>query len=95
MAQIRQFRRYTGCHDTLYTPPQPKLKVTQYNQTYCWKVKSISGMDFQYFRRTKMLQVTKITLKARRLFAFSSPCMDSMEYFYIGVATCTTFLLIP
>ena len=26
--------------------PQPKLKVAQYNQTYCWKVKSISAMDF-------------------------------------------------
>ena len=30
-------------------PPQPKLKVAQYNQTYCRKVKSISAMDFHYF----------------------------------------------
>ena len=30
-------------------PPQPKLNVAQYNQTYCRKVKSISAMDFQYF----------------------------------------------
>ena len=33
------------CHP----PPQPKLKVAQYNQTYCRKVKSISAMDFHYF----------------------------------------------
>ena len=44
----------TGCFNTLATPlhtPQPKLKVAQYNQTYCQKskVKSISAMDFQYF----------------------------------------------
>ena len=40
---------YTGCNDTLAPLPQPKLKVAQYNQTYCRKVKSISAMDFQYF----------------------------------------------
>ena len=41
----------TGCNNTLAPPPlpQPKLKVAQYNQTYCRKVKSISAMDFQYF----------------------------------------------
>ena len=86
----------TGCNDTLAPLPQPKLKVAQYNQTYCRKVKLISAMDFQYFRfvsifasflysRTKMLKFTKIALKARYLFAFSSPCMDFMEYFYTGV----------
>ena len=32
-----------------YPPPQLKLKVAQYNQTYCRKVKSISAMDFYYF----------------------------------------------
>ena len=42
----------TGCNDTLATPStsQPKLKVAQYNKTYCRKVKSISAMDFQYLR---------------------------------------------
>ena len=30
-------------------PPQPKLTVAQYNQTYCRKVKSISAIDFHYF----------------------------------------------
>ena len=41
----------TGRNDTLAPPPlpQPKLKVAQYNQAYCRKVKSISAMDFQYF----------------------------------------------
>ena len=29
----------TGCKDTLAPLPQPKLKVAQYNQTYCRKVK--------------------------------------------------------
>ena len=33
----------------LSPPPQPNLKVSQYNQTYRWKVKSFSAMDFQYF----------------------------------------------
>ena len=32
-----------------HPPPQPNLKVSQYNQTYRWKVKSFSAMDFQYF----------------------------------------------
>ena len=74
----------------------PKLKVAQYNQTYCWKVKSFSAMDFQYFHfisifttflysQTKMLKFIKIALKACYLFAFSSPCMDVMLSFYNGI----------
>ena len=40
----------TGCNNTFPPPPpQTKLKVAQFNQTYCRKVKSISVMDFQYF----------------------------------------------
>ena len=52
---------YTGCNDTLAPLPQPKLKVSQYNQTYCWKVKSISAMDFQYILSNKNAQIKKIT----------------------------------
>ena len=92
-------RHFTECtsNDTLapHPLPQPKLKVAKYNQTYCRKVKSNSAMDFQYFclvsifasflySRTKMLKFTNIALKARCLFAFPSPCMDFMEYFYTG-----------
>ena len=32
-----------------------------------------------------MLKFTKIVLKACGLIAFSSPCMDVMEYFYTGI----------
>ena len=49
MRFFRTIALYTGCNDTLAPLPQPKLKVAQYNQTYCRKVKSISAMDFQYF----------------------------------------------
>ena len=83
-------RPTTGCNDTLAPLPQIKLNVAQYNQTYCRKVKSISAMDFQYFcfvsifasflySQTKMLKFTNTALKVCCLFAFSSPCMDSME----------------
>ena len=46
---VKTIEKHTGCNDTLAPLPQPKLKVAQYNQTYCRKVKSISAMDFQYF----------------------------------------------
>ena len=45
----------TGCNNTLFPPPQPKLKKAQYNQTYCRKVESISAMDFQYLGRSLMI----------------------------------------
>ena len=47
-----------------------------------------------------MLKFTKIVLKACCLIAFSSPCMDVMEYFYTGIerhmyyASFATLLLI-
>ena len=84
----------TGCNDTLAPLPQPKLKIAQYKQPYCRKVKSISAMDFQYFHivsifasflysRTKMLKFTKIALKTRCLIAFILPCMDSIGFYGI------------
>ena len=46
---VQKYHSNTGCNDTFVPPPEPKLKVAQYNQTYCRKVESISAMDFQYF----------------------------------------------
>ena len=43
------FHYIQGVSIPCHPPPQPKLKVAQYNQTYCRKVKSISAMDFHYF----------------------------------------------
>ena len=40
--------------------PQPKLKVAQYNQAYCRKVKSISAMDFQYFHFVSIFTIFSI-----------------------------------
>ena len=37
-----------GTYMVIIPPPQHNLKVAQYNQIYCRKVKSISAMDFQY-----------------------------------------------
>ena len=44
------------CHP----PPQPKLKVAQYNQTYRRKVESISAMDFQYFHFVSIFTIISI-----------------------------------
>ena len=41
-------------------PPPPKLKVAQYNQTYCRKAKSISAMDFQCFHFVSIFTIFSI-----------------------------------
>ena len=87
----------TGCCDTLATPihsPNQKSHIIikhivgKQNQFLRWIFNIFILYQFLLvflYSRTKMLKLTNIRLKARCLFAFSSPCMDFMEYFYTGV----------